>query len=142
MFEILNLGCDYLVLRSYEKLPNENEGNDIDFLTNETQRMASVLGIIQNPKQLYKGKINVAGKEINLDLRFVGDKYYDISWAKDMLDTKSIHNNTIYIPRTDHYFLSLLFHCKVQKPFVKNKYYEILHNLSKELNLIGLIKRI
>src|SRR5699024_7457293 len=61
------------------------------------------------------------------------DKYYDVSWQKDMLQRKIMQNN-VFIPRKDDYFFSLLFHCKVQKDQVKNKYFDILENLAKTLN--------
>jgi len=75
----------------------------------------------------------INGEEISLDLRFVGDKYYDTSWQKDMLDRKVLKKG-LFIPGEDDYFFSLLFHCKVQKSSVKEKYYGTLADLAKRLH--------
>ena len=66
-------------------------------------------------------------------MRYVGDKYYDVNWEKNMLQNKLLRND-VYIPREDDYFFSLLFHAKVQKQNVKEKYIGILENLSESLN--------
>lgn len=132
LFEILNLTCNYLVQRGFETLPESNPEKDIDFLTDNHQRLASALGAIQNRNQSYKGKIKVAEEWISLDMRYVGDKYYDVVWEKNMLDNKIMHNN-IYIPREDDYFFSLLYHAKAQKSSVKDKYIPILEQLAKQL---------
>ncbi|AFL81708.1 hypothetical protein Aeqsu_2248 [Aequorivita sublithincola DSM 14238] len=133
VFEILNLTNNYLVLRGFETLPINNSEKDLDILTDNYQRFASALGAAQLSHQPYKGNFKVNNEEVSLDMRFIGDKYYDIAWAKEILQTKMLRNN-VYIPRKDHYFYSLLFHAKVQKPKVKAKYIDILEKLAKDLN--------
>lgn len=133
LFEILNLTTNYLVQRGFETLPDENPELDIDFLTDNHQRLASALGALQNKKQLYKGTVKVNEQNISLDMRFVGDKYYDVIWEKEMLQKKYLRNG-VYIPRPDDYFFSLLFHAKIHKVTSKFKYAVILENLAKSLN--------
>jgi len=133
LFEILNLTTNYLVQRGFETFPEENLEMDIDFLTDNYQRLASAIGARQRKNQLYKGKILVDKKEVSVDIRFIGDKYYDVIWENAMLHNKVVQNN-IFIPRADDYFFSLLFHAKAQKPSIKSKYIGILDNLSKKLN--------
>lgn len=133
VFKMLNITSNYLVLRGFETLPIENEEPDLDVLTDNYQRFASALGAKQDAQRPYKAKVLVAGEWISLDMRYVGDKYYDIAWAKEMLQTK-IYREGVYVPREDHYFFSLLYHAKVQKPKVKTKYIGILQNLAEKLN--------
>jgi hypothetical protein len=133
LFQILNLTTNYLVQRGFETLPDENPEMDIDFLTDNHQRLASAIGAKQNKNQLYKGEVLINNQEISLDLRYVGDKYYDVNWGKDMLQNKVLRNG-VYTPREDDYFFSLLFHAKVQKQDVKEKYIAILEDLSQSLN--------
>lgn len=133
VFQILNLSSNYLVQRSFETLPEKNEEKDLDLLADNYQRLASALGITQDKKRPYKGTVTIGGEEISIDIRFVGDKYYDVSWQKDMLRYK-VFRNGLYIPREDDYFFSLLFHSKVQKPEVKKKYYGILSVLAQQLH--------
>lgn len=133
VFELLNLTTNYLVLRGFDMLPADNPEKDLDVITDNYQRFASTLGVIQKKKQPYKGYILINGESINLDIRFVGDNYYNVSWAKEMLATKELHNEVVFVPRLDHYFFSLLFHAKVQKPTVKEQYYGVLDDVAKKL---------
>lgn len=133
LFNILNYTNNYLVLRGFESLPNENPEKDLDVLTDNYQRFASALGAAQLGHQPYKGKIRVNNEKVSLDIRYVGDKYYHTAWAKEMLETK-VTSNGVFIPRSDHYFFSLLFHAKVQKPKVKEKYIPILSKIATDLN--------
>ena len=133
VFDILNVTNNYLVLRGFETLPKENPEKDLDILTDNYQRFASALGAAQHAPQPYKGKIKVNNENISLDIRYVGDKYYDIAWAKEMLQTK-VNRNEVFVPREDHYFFSLLFHAKVQKPKVKEKYIGILEKIAENLH--------
>lgn len=133
VFEILNLTSNYLVLRGFEDLPKSNPEKDLDVITDNYQRFASSLGVKQKKKQPYKGFVFVNNEKISIDIRFVGDNYYNTSWAKEMLKTKGIYNEIVSVPRVDHYFFSLLFHAKVQKPKVKEKYNSILEGVAKSL---------
>jgi|SRR5690554_1882020 len=133
LFKLLNVASNYLVQRGFETLPFENEEKDIDFLTDNYQRLASLLGAYQEPLKPYKGNVLVNNEKIDVDIRFVGDKYYDASWQKNMLEERKL-NNGVYIPREDDYFFSLLYHCKVQKKEVKKKYIPILKELANNLN--------
>lgn len=132
MFDILNMTTNYLVQRGFETLPDSNPEMDIDFLTDNYQRLASSLGANQYKNKLYKGTVLVKKQEVSLDIRFVGDKYYSVNWAQDMLSNKEIHKG-IFVPRKDDYFFSLLFHAKVQKAQVKEKYVAIFEDIAKEL---------
>src|SRR5690606_15186604 len=132
MFKLLNVSSNYLVQRGFESLPFENDEKDIDFLTDNYQRLASLLGAYQQTLKPYKCHVIINNEKIDVDIRFIGDKYYDASWQKNMLDAKKI-NEGVYVPREDDYFFSLLFHCKVQKKEVKKKYIPILEDLAQKL---------
>src|SRR5690554_522705 len=132
MFDILNHTSNYLIQRGFESLPNSNPEMDIDFLTDHFQRLASALGLRQRRNKPYKGNLKVGNDEISIDIRYVGDKYYNTAWAKDMLDRKK-YREGLFIPREDDYFFSLLYHAKVQKPNVKNKYVPILNQIASSL---------
>src|SRR5699024_310937 len=55
VIDILNATTNYLVLRGFETLPMYNPEKDIDVLTDNYQRFASVLGAEQINKKPYKG---------------------------------------------------------------------------------------
>ena len=135
LFGVLNYCADYLVLRNFEELPS-SEDDDIDFLSDNYQRLSSAINMVQHQDNgtPYKGRVRVGNTSIPVDIRFVGDGYYDTLWESRMLETKAARDD-FYIPRLDHLFFSLLFHAKVQKDSVKDEYPEKLHALANELNL-------
>lgn len=133
LFNILNLTNNYLVQRGFEELPENNPEMDIDFLTDNYQRLASTIGLVQDIKRPYKGYIYINNEKISIDIRFVGDNYYNNVWEKNMLQRKIFKNN-VFTPRDDDYFFTLLYHAKVHKKKVKEKYIGILSKLAEELN--------
>lgn len=134
LFDILNWGSNYLVLRNFESLPESNPDGDIDFLTDNFQRLASLIGMEQSATNPYKGKLKVGGEEISVDIRFTGDDYFPGNWQQTMLSRKDF-NGSLFIPRTDDYFFSLLYHCKVHKYLIKPAYKSRLEKLAQDLQL-------
>lgn len=134
MFGMLNITSKYLVLRNFKGMPLQNMDDDLDILTDNYQKAASALGVIQDQKKPYKGYVRVQSQKVPIDIRYVGDNYYNTSWEKDMLSTR-IYNNGVFIPRNDHYFFSLLVHCRIQKLEVKEKYITELTRLAWALKL-------
>ncbi|RYM33917.1 hypothetical protein ERX46_08100 [Brumimicrobium glaciale] len=133
-FRMLNLTSNYLIQRGFEDLFNiDNDEKELDILTDSYQRLASVLGAEQIwLEKPHNGVVSIANKDIILDIRYIGDFYYDTSWQRDMLNNKVLKNK-IFIPREDDYFFSLLYHCKAQKPNVKKEYIGVLNELAKKL---------
>jgi len=134
LFKALNATCNYVVLRGFEQLPDKNPEKDLDILTDDFQRLASLLGIFQSSSQPYKGTIFVAGEQVPVDIRHIGDHYFDIRFQINVLSNRQLKKG-IYVPRDDDYFFSLLYHCKVHKGTVKPKYFDILENLALKLDL-------
>lgn len=134
VFRALNLSCNYVVLRGFEELPYNNPEKDLDLLTDDFQRLASLLGVFQSSSQPYKGTMFVAGERISVDIRYIGDQYFDTRFQIRVLENRQLKNG-IYVPRDDDYFFSLLYHCKVHKDSVKPKYFEILRTLAIKLEL-------
>lgn len=132
LFNMLNVSSNYLILRNFDRFPNENEDSDIDLLVDDYQKVASIIGMNQSRSKPYKGEVLVGNRYFSVDLRFVGDNYYDNRWESLMLKRR-IFLNGFFVPRVDDYFFSLLFHCKVQKQFLSEKRIHKLLSLSKAL---------
>jgi len=132
VFSILNSCCRYLVLRNFEFLPNRIEDGDIDFLTDNMQRLASVANIEQEKKQNHKGKICVSGSRIQADIRFIGDHYFNSKWQANCLQ-KRRKVRGVYVPSPADHFFTLLYHCKVHKKIVNSKYIELLGAMSERM---------
>lgn len=132
LFSVLNTCSNYLVLRNFDSLPQEPGGGDVDFLCDDFQRLASLANVYQRQDRPYKGFARVAGAEIPIDIRFVGDGYYPCAWQKDMLARRKKHKG-IYIPVLEDYFFSVLYHCKVHKREVDKKYRHVLADVANEM---------
>ena len=91
LFYVMNGTVEYVILRNFENLPNNNfskDHEDIDFLVRDIDQAVYVT----NAEKLYKKryKINVSGKDILIDFENVGDNYYDQRWQNHILKKKKI----------------------------------------------------
>ena len=90
LFYVMNGTVEYVILRNFENLPNNNfskDHEDIDFLVRDIDQAVYVT----NAEKLYKKryKINVSGKDILIDFENVGDNYYDQRWQNHILKKKN-----------------------------------------------------
>ncbi len=133
-FEVLNLCCDYIVMRSFEGLPERLNDKDLDVLCTDLALFSAAGNIVLNPQKPYKGKTRVAGETIPIDIRSVGDGYHDTKWLIDLLANKRIENG-VQVPAKDDYFFSLLYHVATQKYEIKPEHRERLITMARDLEL-------
>lgn len=131
LFKVLRYANDYLVLRGFEGLPQSLGADDIDLLTKNFQRLASTMNVWQSKKVPYKGRVTVAGNDVHVDIRFVGDGYYPAAWAKDLLQNK-VEQGGFFVPSDEDLFFSLLYHCAVQKPDFKESHRQTLLRIAAD----------
>ena len=131
-FFAANLRSNYVILRFWEDLNDLNKIDDIDILCenllvfrNDTFSVKRSWGVSS-----YKVKIN--SLEISIDLRFVGDNYYDPSWQIKMLE-KKIKKNYFYVLDQKNYFWSYLYHIIYHKKEVKKKEISYLISINNEI---------
>ena len=105
-FSIANLCTDYVILRSYENLLKKDWENDsdIDILCSNIASFCSALNAKKDGRNNNYYTIVVDEKTVLLDIRYVGDNYYDPLWQKDMLQRKQYHENIVPVLRNDDYF--------------------------------------
>lgn len=137
VFNTLNETIEYVVMRNYTPLPEEYYSathGDIDFLVRDYQNAQFILRaqpVFSEPYRVHN-KIVVDRKEVLLDLRYIGDNYYDTSWQENILKTKLLYNN-LYVMDEENHFYSLLYHALVHKPSVGDDYVSTLRSLNKNL---------
>lgn len=133
-FYVLNNTSDYVVLRNYEYLPKKyksNEHGDIDILTTDFNNLL----YIANAKKVFRKKTrvhtvtNVKDSQVYFDFRYIGDNYYSEEWEKEILNTKVLNENNIYIPNLENYKYSLAYHALIQKRELSNEYNQKLIKL-------------
>ena len=140
LFAFLNKTSQWMILRNFELLSDTykfKKGDDIDILCEDLEYFTALM----NAKRRFGGRcsyfVTVNNYNIPLDIRFIGDKYFDPLWASDMLKRKKF-KSLIPIPSKLDYFFSLLYHVKLQKLDVKKIYIKRLDILAKEIDIQNL----
>ena len=131
-FSFLNSISKYIIMRNYEALPNYYDDSihgDIDFLTNDAQEFvffanASKLEKPRRPRAYY---ISIAGRDIPIDVRDLGDGYYDMQWAKKSLSSSMLHKGMIRVPNYENHKFMLLYHALVHKIEISPDYDEFFN---------------
>lgn len=132
IFYVINECSNYVVLRGYEYLPNRHrmdQHGDIDILVDNMPAVINVLTCgeetINNQFEFFTwltlcGDEKESPQKILFHIKYVGDGYYDKAMEQKILDTKIYNKNGIYIPNTEMYFWSLLYHGLLHKEnFIK-----------------------
>ena len=135
LFYVMNSSLDYVVMRNFEYLPENRfskEHGDIDFLVKDLEQTV----FIMNSQKLYKKryKINVSGKDVLIDLEYVGDGSYDKKWQKNILEKKILLKNSFYVPELEDYFYSLIYHILVHKTYIEIDYPEKIKDIYKKFS--------
>lgn len=137
LFSELNTKCNYIVMRNYENLLGDEkfeEHSDIDFLCDNIELFKDSISGEFTADNIH-GRIVVATNEIPVDIRFVGDSYYDKKWEQDMLDTRRLFKDTIYVMNKINYYYSLLYHEIYHKNEFRKDYELKLLTIAKDENI-------
>ena len=123
-FSTITKVCNYVILRNHEFLPYDffENDKDIDLLCDDLLIFAIVGNCTKRSKGISGFQTTIENQLVPIDIRFVGDDYYDISWEKEMLKNSKIFNNVVKILSNDDLFFSLLYHALLQKKEIKDKY--------------------
>lgn len=112
------------------------DGDDIDFLTDDYFYFMRVVDTTENPKggkfnsvsdggNSVRNYIKVGKKNIPIDIRYLGDNFYDKRLEQDMLDTRIKHQNGFYIPNKEMHLYSLIYHAIIHKPKISSTYLKV-----------------
>ena len=143
VFDILNKTINYVVLRNFETIHDEMDSlhPDVDLLTDNQDNAISILNAKKTIQKKYRVQymVLIDNKEINFDLRFNGDNYYDINWQKDILLTR-IKEKFYYRPTSVNYFYSLLYHALLHKVKFGVDYQNRLLELNDKYSIVSISK--
>lgn len=135
---------EWVITHGFEEF---KQGDDIDFLTNDYYLFMSILDSTETPKvdaqnglsnggYSVRNTIIVNGVNIPIDIRHIGDNFYDNEFQKSILKNRVKYNNEIFfVPCPDEYLHSLIYHSIIHKPEIPNINREILAKLSPEMNI-------
>ncbi len=138
MFEAFNELANYVVLRNFRDIQAEldNLHPDIDLLTDNKRLIADIAN--GKPTTGQKNRVQyrtlVGGKQVYLDIRHVGDGYYDARWERDLLYTR-VPFEKMYVPAAEPHFYSLMYHAYYHKEQLSRDYIEKLMALAPAVSL-------
>ncbi len=137
-----NISCDWIILRNFEFLPLNffKNDKDIDILCRNKENFILKLNLKKRSWGISSYQTNIADNTIPVDLRFIGDGYYDKLWQNNILKNKIYQNQLVPRPCNLDYFYSLIYHCKLQKRQVKDIYSDRLDKLKRKLIIENLNK--
>ena len=133
--------CRYVILRNYEEIDADNfysSGHaDIDFLTDRGKAFARI--IQARPRFDTDDGIHyivvIAGSQVVIDVRSVGDGYYDARWEKTILTARQLVDGRFYAVDPMNYYYSLTYHAILQKKALADDYLKRLNLMAKELSI-------
>lgn len=123
----------YLILRNYETLTkNIDYGDDIDILCSDKEDLIRQIHAvpITSGDKIFNYYIMIENKKIFIDIREIGDGYYDEKWERNMLKNRVKFRN-FYILDNENYKYSLLYHVIIHKYNIPIKYSKILTEMFK-----------
>lgn len=133
MFRFLNKAHPYVVLRNGEGLPDafDPTHEDIDMLAESASECAGCLGARKVKKAGRAAYVvRVAGTDVKMDIREVGDDYYDERWERGILARRVLQPRGVFEPGPDDAYYSLAYHALFQKPRIAPDYYGKLTRLA------------
>lgn len=136
----------YLILRNYETMSSElSNGGDIDILCESREKIVKLLQAkpVREDVDVYNYCFYINGQRIAMDIREIGDEYYDREWEGEMLK-KRIQYKKFYILEKEEDIYALLYHILIHKKSISDKYINFLNetfNTTDEAVLLEKLKR-
>jgi hypothetical protein len=140
-FSYLNEKEEYLVLRNYEELLDRglpDIHSDIDVLCEDADSFidsARAVPRTKNKKDRVHQKVLIGDKYVSLDVRYVGDGYYDKNWEAEMLNRRGLTDDFCYTMDKENYFYSLMYHAIIQKHSISDEYKARLKRMSMDMGV-------
>lgn len=128
LFEIMNR-TNYLVLRNYDDIICgwETKTDDIDVLCENRDEFVAAVGAVlcRTSGICHNYYVPIGEKKIRMDIRSIGDGYYDAVWERDMLAHRVWHDGFFVMAQED-YINSIAYHALIQKKSFSDKYFNII----------------
>lgn len=139
MFNELNYKNNYLILRNFEMYTKNillEEHDDIDILCDDREKIIQTMGAEKiNESDDIHFLVNIAETNIRVDIRWVGDTYYDEIWERNMLNTRIMYQGSFYVMNDENYYYSILYHEIFHKRELREDYIKRLIPLARKLRI-------
>lgn len=144
MFEMLNTGNRYVVLRNFEGLMDLSaltDHGDIDILVSDYHEALHLLNARSRlghvPRWGGRFDVRIGSRSVICDIRFPGDGYYDSRWEEELLATRRLHADGFFVPEPEQYLDTLFYHAVAQKPSLAADYRKRLAAMARALDRAG-----
>jgi hypothetical protein len=127
VFGVLNDTVHYVVLRKSD--------SSIDILTDNRAKLIHTL----KPKKFgmfffhKKVKLKIGGRQVDWNIRGIGDNYYCLRWEQDMLQDRVLGQENFYTLNEEHYFYSFIYFALIHKKYITKEYYTKAEHLLEYL---------
>ena len=107
---------------------------DIDFLVEDRERFARHIGAKKCSSGFHRAnyEILIEGKVVPIDIREVGDGYFDVCWQRDVLKSRVFGVEGFYVPSETHAFWTKVYHALIHRKKVPLKYQPMLSPLDEK----------
>ena len=138
-FTLFNETHPYVVLRNAEELPAAFDPvhGDIDLLVRNAKDCARCLNARKKKGGAAAYAVRIGGHDVHVDIREVGDDYYDERWECGILERRVLNDRGFYEPAAEDAFHSLAYHCLYQKQWLAPDYYGKLARLASAAGVTG-----
>ena len=132
VFDTLNKisSFKWVITHNFDSFDNDD---DIDFLTNDYYKFMNILDTVEKPKGSWINSVSNGGVSVRniiyvnnqekpIDIRYLGDNFYDINLQNKILDTRIKHPNGFYIPNKEMHLYSLIYHAIIHKSNISDSY--------------------
>jgi hypothetical protein len=124
LFYLINSVNPYVILRNADEIFELSDGDDIDFLVDNPTKFAYFINAkkMSNGTQRANYEIIVNNKKIRVDLRYIGDCYFDPCWQRNALYNRVLNSDNIYVLDDVNHYYSLIYHSLIHKRKFPKKY--------------------
>ena len=100
---------NYCVISNYERLPLDT-GNQIDVLTDNVKGLLIGLDLVRIEGNTYRTQENLStGKPLKVRVFEKGKRTFPEGFESQILGRKTVHNNCVYVPDLQTYFLIRMY---------------------------------
>ena len=146
IFDILNQGAIYTVIRNWQHLPEglASGHGDVDILVEDPAKVLALFPDarkkhtlpqrahfflpVRRPWYLLRRK-----NHVRFDLRHLGDNYYEETWQRRMLQRRVWTDRGFYHLCDEDHFWTLLYHAILHKPKIRDDYKQTLTELGRNI---------
>lgn len=116
---------EYVILRGPFRIDGIHEGEDLDILCRDEKVIAKKINLspLNNNTRCFNYFTVINHKRILIDVRVIGDGYYDNKWANTMLMERKLKNGLYRLDELNYKYATL-YHCLMHKKYDNCKKYK------------------